>query len=268
MRSSKKSASPSLKAKPRAKNGIGTLSERSLHAALKQWYARPGDEIEVPCDGYFVDIVRGDWLIEIQTRNFFALKRKLGKLLENHRLRLVHPIAAEKWIVRVAADGETVLSRRRSPKRGAFEDIFDELVNIPQLLAHPNFSLELLLVNREEIRRVHGGKRIKPRRSRWLKDWEPHDHKLLEVVGQRVIESPSDLLAFLPSNLSDPFTNRDLASALNKPYHLAQQMTYCLRRLELVSIVGKQERSLLYAMSAPQAKQPMNGSRRFAATSG
>src|SRR5580765_8311378 len=95
---------------------IGTLAERSLHAALKKWYSRAGDETEVPLEGFHIDLVRGDLLIEIQTRNFYALRRKLPKLLENHRLRLVHPIAAEKWLVRVAADGITEISRRRSPK--------------------------------------------------------------------------------------------------------------------------------------------------------
>jgi hypothetical protein len=46
-------------------NTIGTLNEKPLHAALKQWYAEPEDRIEAPVDGFTVDIVRGDLLIEI-----------------------------------------------------------------------------------------------------------------------------------------------------------------------------------------------------------
>ena len=57
-------------------NMIGALNEKPLHAALKQWYARPDDLIEVSVDGFTVDIVRGDLLIEIQTRNLSAIKRK------------------------------------------------------------------------------------------------------------------------------------------------------------------------------------------------
>ena len=41
----------------------------------KAWYAAPGDRMEQPIDGYVADLVRGDELIEIQTRNFGALKR-------------------------------------------------------------------------------------------------------------------------------------------------------------------------------------------------
>jgi hypothetical protein len=77
---------------------IGTLNEKPLHEALKRWYAQPGDIFEAPVDGFVVDIVRGDLLIEIQTRNFSAIKRKLEQLLISHSVRLVYPIPSEKWI--------------------------------------------------------------------------------------------------------------------------------------------------------------------------
>ena len=60
--------------KPRP-NHIGVMQEMALHAALKAWYAQPGDLLETKVDGYVVDIVRdgGAELIEIQTRNFSAI---------------------------------------------------------------------------------------------------------------------------------------------------------------------------------------------------
>ena len=70
-------------------NGVGVLNEKPLHAALKAWYAQPGDEFEALVDGSVIDIVRGDLLVEIQTRNFSALKRKLEKLVVDHPVRLV-----------------------------------------------------------------------------------------------------------------------------------------------------------------------------------
>jgi hypothetical protein len=69
------------------------MQEKSLHAALKKWYARQDDRVEVNVDGFAVDIVCGNLLIEIQTRNFSALKRKLTMLTTNHSVRLVYPIA-------------------------------------------------------------------------------------------------------------------------------------------------------------------------------
>ena len=46
---------------------IGELNEKPLHAALKAWVAQPGDALETPLDGYVIDIIHGEQLVEIQT---------------------------------------------------------------------------------------------------------------------------------------------------------------------------------------------------------
>ena len=97
-------------------SGIGLLNEKPLHASLKQWYAEPGDEFEVRVDGFVVDIVRGPQLLEIQTANFGAMKRKLATLLETHSLRLIYPIPFEKWIVKSGRKQGESSSRRKSPR--------------------------------------------------------------------------------------------------------------------------------------------------------
>jgi hypothetical protein len=130
-------------------NGIGTLQETSLHASLKRWYSQPGDSLEVVVDGFVIDIVRENLLIEIQTRNFSAIKRKLKQLVEKYPLRLVYPISLEKWIVHVAEDKVSVVRRRKSPRHAHLEDLFTELVRLPELAAHNNFSLEALLIRRK-----------------------------------------------------------------------------------------------------------------------
>ena len=114
---------------PPLSNGVGLLNEKPLHAALKAWYALPGDRFEVGIDGSIIDIVRGELLVEIQTRSFSALKRKLEKLVVSHPVRLVFPIAAEKWIVRLSDDGAVEQGRRKSPKHGAVTELFRELVS-------------------------------------------------------------------------------------------------------------------------------------------
>ena len=133
------------------RNNIGTLNEMSLHSALKAWYKHPGDRLEVNIDGFVVDIIRADHLVEIQTRNFSAIKHKLIKLIDHHKVRLVHPIPREKWIIRVDSNGRKSIGRRKSPKRGRIEHLFTELVSFPDLVAHPNFSIEVLFTQEEEI---------------------------------------------------------------------------------------------------------------------
>ena len=58
-------------------NSIGLLNENPLHAALKEWYAQPEDQLEVSVAGFVIDVVQGDLLVEIQTGNFASVKSKL-----------------------------------------------------------------------------------------------------------------------------------------------------------------------------------------------
>lgn len=228
---------------------IGTLQETRLHAALKAWYAQPGDEAEVAVEGYVIDLRRGATLIEIQTRNFAAMKRKLAHLVERYPVRLIHPIAQEKWVVKYTADGETVISRRKSPKRGHVEMLFEELVSFPQLVAHPNFTVEVALTQEEEWQRP--AQRGTGRRAAWRrKGWAIYDRCLLGVVAQVILASPADYRRFLPETLLTPFTNHDLAIAAHQPLDLAQKTTYCLRQMGVLATVGQRGRSTLYAVAA------------------
>ena len=222
---------------------IGTLNAKPLHEALKQWYAQSNDRFEVSVDGFVVDIVRGDLLVEIQTRNFGAVKRKLEKLMVHHPVRLVYPIPREKWIIKLADDGTNQLSRRKSPKRGALEHVFEELVSLPKLLMNPNFSIELLLIQEEEVRRydgTHGWRR---------RGWVTHERRLLRVLERRILKTPVDMYAFIPSTLAEPFTTSDLATAIAKPRRLAQKMVYCLRLMGCITPVGKRANAILYTQT-------------------
>jgi hypothetical protein len=224
--------------------GIGTLRETGLHADLKAWYARPGDTAETTVDGFVVDLLRGVTVIEIQTGHFYAIKAKLEKLLARGPVRLVHPIATERWIVRLDADRKTRLSRRKSPRRGCSAQIFAQLVSFPELLGHPNFSLDVLLTREEELHCAWPRpKRGRRRQSRLL------DRRLIDVTGNLLLEGPADCLALLPAGLPQPFTNRELGRAMRQPAVLAAQMTYCLRRMGLLAPAGKRGRAVLHAVA-------------------
>ena len=220
---------------------IGTLGEKSLHAAVKDWYAQPGDQLEAQVDGFYVDIVRRKLLIEIQTANFSSLKRKLSTLTKKHRVRLVFPIAQEKWIVRVASDRVTQIGRRKSPKKGHLFHLFEELVSIPELMKNENFSLEVLFVQEDEIRCNNG-------LGSWRrKGWSIADHRLLRVVSNKVFRKPLDFLSLLPLELPDIFSTYDLAKITGNPRWLAQKMTYCLRHMGALEVRGKDGNALLYS---------------------
>ena len=226
-----------------SKNGIGTLRERSLHADLKQWCFRPGDLIEEMVDGYHIDIKRGPLLIEIQTRNFSAIKAKLRKLLDAHPVLLVHPIAKRKWIAKQNKRGKAI-GRRRSPKRGRIEDLFQELIRIPQLASHPNFSLEIAFIEEEEVWRDDG-------KGSWRRGkWSIHDRRLLKVLDSQQFSSGQDFLDLLPPSLDKRFTNKALATAQKISPSLAGKMSYSLRKMGLLEIVGKDGNANIFEAKA------------------
>ena len=221
-------------------NGIGSLNEKPLHAGLKEYCALPGDRFEVPVDRFVIDIVRGDLLIEIQTGNFSSIKRKMGMLTQNHRVRLVYPVAQKKWIIKQSKNGRTKPGRRKSPKRGMIENAFEELVSFPQLMADPNFSLEVLLIHEDEVRRHEPGRKWR------RKGWATHERRLISVVEHRLFETPSDIAEYIPDGMDEPFTTSQWSRAADRPVWLTRKMAYCMRKMKAIEKVGKKGNSILY----------------------
>lgn len=225
-----------------AEHQIGTLSEKSLHASLKNWYAKPGDKIEEKVGNYHIDILRGKHIIEIQTRSLAALKKKTAALADDYTIQIIHPIAKEKWIVRATKKGKEK-SRRKSPKQGRIEDVFNELVNAPNLIQHKNVSLKVVFIQMEEIW-VDDGK------GSWRrKRWSIGDRRLVKVLDEVEFKSPSDFLSLLPKSLPKQFTNKQLAEQLNTPIRTVQKMTYAMRKMGILEVVGKEGRAYLLETS-------------------
>lgn len=222
---------------------IGTLREGPLHASLKQWCAREGDRFEVPVDGYVIDVVRDGLLIEVQTGGFSALKRKLRDLLDlGHSIRVVHPIAVKKSIVKIDADGE-VLSRRRSPKRGDLLDVFGELVGIADLITHPGLEIQSVLTVEDEYRKHD------PTRAWRRRGWVVVERRLVDVEETHMVAGATQLAALLPGGLPEPFTTSDIAAAAGCSRRLAQQMAYCLRYAGAIDAVGKRGNAVEYHLT-------------------
>jgi hypothetical protein len=227
-----------------AATNFTTYREGSLHAALKALYARPGDLVEGKVDGFVVDVVREDELIEIQTASFSSMTAKLEQLTQNHRVALVHPIAAERWLLTVDADG-AITRRTRSPKRGVGLDLFHELVAFPALIDHPNFRIELVLIREEEVR----GPVPDGARYRHPRQWWRLDRRLVEVVDVVRIDRPADLAGLLPPGLPETFTSADIAAASRRPKGLAMRTAYCLTRAGVATCTGRRGRLQTYRLT-------------------
>ena len=227
---------------------ITTFREGSLHAALKARYAAAISDavVEVDVDGFVIDVAGPHELIEIQTGSFASARRKLERLVESHRVLLVHPILVEKWLV-VVDSGGAIVRRRRSPRRGRALDLFDELVYLPALIAHPNFRIELPLVCVEEIR----GPIPAGARYRYPREWWRLDRRLVEVLETLHVDTPADLLALLPAGLPGAFTTADVVALSGRSKRLAMRTVYCLERSGAVVRLHRRGRLMLYGRAVP-----------------
>jgi hypothetical protein len=215
------------------------MNEFSLHSEIKKVYSLPGDQFEVKLGGYIVDILRDNLVIEVQTKNFSALKEKLQVLTQKHHVRLVYPLPEKKWITHVTKD-QIILNTRKSPKKGRLTDLFRELVMIPHMIDEENFSLEVLLIDEEEVR-CDDGKGSWRRRGVSIKE-----RKLLKVNDRILFKTKADYLKIMPDGLNEVFTNRELAKLAKISVRTARQITYCLRKSGVISLAGKNGRALAF----------------------
>ena len=151
--------------KSRERQGIGTLSEKTMHAVLKNYYAPDEDMHEIPIENYVADIYTGTEIIEIQTRAMNRMRKKLETFLPLYPVTIVYPIPREKWLYWIDEETGEVSQKRKSPKKGNPYQAFIELYKIRPYLSNPNLHLRLALIDMEEYRLLNGWSKDKKKGS-------------------------------------------------------------------------------------------------------
>ena len=222
---------------------IGTLGEKTLHAALKMHFEPDISNHEVKVGSYVADIMTDKGIIEIQTRALDKLRSKLTVFLEEHPTTVVYPIPAKKWLIWIDALTDTETKKRKSPKQGTIYDAIMELYKIRLLMNHPNFILCLVMIDIEEYRYLNGWSDDKKRGSTRC------DRVPIDIVETVYFRKPVDYLKFIPSGLPDKFTSKDLQIAANINSRTSQTVLNILNYIGIVERVGKQSRSYVYQRS-------------------
>ena len=225
--------------------------ETSLHRQLKALYAPEAERQEIVLDGYRIDAVDEGELIEIQQGSLGAIRAKVKRLLERHRVRVVKPLAARTLLIRRDRKTGKDISRRYSPRHDSFATLFLDFVHFGDVFPHPRLTLEVVLVEQEEIR--------VPVRRRWFraKDYRTQDRRLIAIQDRRILRTTADLLALLPCapwhiTTDGLFTTADLSTACGVQRWLAQKMAYCLRKVGVFVLEGKRGNSWLYRVDVEQ----------------
>lgn len=224
----------------RQRIGIGTLSEKTLHAILKNFYEPDEDRHEIPIDRFVADIYTGEEIIEIQTGQFNRIREKLKCFLTEYPVTIVYPVAYQRWLHWIDEETGEVSAGRKSPKKGSEYAAFVELYRIKMFLKDPNLKIKIIMLDMDEYKILNGwGKQKKNNASKY--DRIPN-----RFVEEICIERKEDYLQFLPMSLPEQFTTKEFAKITKCGAQLAGVTLNLLNYLEVVKRVGKRSNAFLY----------------------
>ena len=226
----------------RKRSGIGTLSEKTVHAILKNYYEPDEEKQEIPIENYVADIFSDGEIMEIQTRQFNKMRNKLSAFLPLYPVTIVYPIPREKWIIWIDEESGELSQKRKSPAKGNVYLAFIELYKIKMYLKNPNLRVKLVLMDMEEYKLLNGWSRDKKKGS------SRYDRIPTELVEEVDITRIEDYMQFVPYDLEEEFTSKEFAKAAHIPVRLAQTVLNILYDLGTVTRTGKKGREYLYTV--------------------
>lgn len=229
--------------KDRQRMQIGTLSEKTVHAVLKNYYEPDEDKQEIPIEGLYADIFTGSDIIEIQTRSFDKVREKLNRFLPQYPVTVVLPIPSTKWLIWIDEETGELSEKRKSPKKGNPYQAFTELYKIKQYLKKEGLTIRLFFLDIEEYRLLNGWNQSKKRGS------SRFDRIPTEAVNEIVLSCPRDYIQLIPPDIEEPFTSGEFGKKVKIPSRLAGIVLNILFDLALVERVGKKGNAYLYEVT-------------------
>ena len=222
------------------RNGIGTLSEKTIHSILKNYLEPDTSFHEIRTGRYVADIRTPEGIYEIQTRQFNKLRNKLDSFLDEYPVTVVYPIPHIKYLRWIDDTTGEISAPHKSPKRGVFQEVFFELYKIKPYLTHPNFRLLLLLIDLEEYRFLNGWSKDRKRGS------SRSDRIPTALYAKEAIMTPSDYIKLVPDTVPARFTVKDYARACHITQSVAQTAANVLCHVGVIEHVGKVRNAYLY----------------------
>ena len=249
-------------------DGIGTLSEKRMHAILKNYICPdvsfheikvldtlPESKREAAANKksarYVADVLKGSNIWEIQTGSFFPLREKIAWYMQYapYHVTVVVPVPYRKHLNWIDPETGTVQKRSSRPHTTPAKSVADELYWVREHLQNPKLSIQLLLLEVEEYRLLDGyGKDKKARASKYEKI-------PTALCGTITLERPEDYLMFLPDDLPERFTATQYAKASGQRGRAAY---YALHMLVGAGLLAEGEK-IGRAQSWVRTNQAQNG---------
>ena len=220
--------------------GIGRLSEKSVHKILKLYIDPDESNHEREICGSYADVFNSEGIYEIQTRAAWRLVKKLPKFLSVSRVTVVIPVISEnriRWLNKET--GEISDGRRSNKKENAFTAL-GEVYRLREFLFCEGFLVRLVFLKTEEFRYLDGKDPTRHKGSTKI------DKIPTELVDDITLSKPEDYLSLLPDGLSEPFLEKDLRRMLKYPARISSAVIGVLKQMGVIRQIGKSGRAHLY----------------------
>jgi len=222
---------------------IGTYKERTLHAALKIYFEPDTARHEIPFKGFIADILNENGIMEIQTKQFGRMRRKLDAFLPEMPVTIVYPVTRVKWLIWIDPETGAVTKKRRSPKVGTPYEVYYELYAISSYLRQPNLRIKIVMVDTEDYRTLDG----------WSKDRKRGSTRAERIpvgIGEEIdIQCLADYRKLIPEDLPESFTSADFARKAKLSRSSAQTALNILSQIGVVQRVGRDKVGYHYQMA-------------------
>lgn len=227
------------------KNNIGRLREKALHSILKYYYCSDSSYHEVKVGRYVADIKFKDDITEIQTGNFYSMKKKLDYYLSQPQIavNIVFPVANTKWVSWIDTQTGEVSSKRKSPKKGSIYQILPELYSLKDYIFRDGITFSVCLIDLDEYKYLDGWSHDKKRGC------TKFERVPIALIDDVQFESIDDYYKFIPHSLGSEFTLKEFQKATKLSPKKAGLALAVLRHIKVVTQVGKKGRSFLYQRS-------------------
>ena len=223
--------------------GIGTIGEKTIHAIMKYYYAPNPAYHERKVGSYVADIMLDGEILEIQTRAFQNLRRKLDVFLPEHEVTVIYPVAHTKWLSWIDPETGEVTKPRKSPKTGTIYRLIPDLYKLKMYLKSERLHFTIPLIDVLETRILDG----------WSKDKKRGSHRddgvPVGIFDEVRINKREDYHVLLPDGLPAEFTVKDYKCAARVPVGVASTALNILFSLDLVERTGKQGNAFVYRVS-------------------
>ncbi len=186
-------------------NGIGTYSESTLHAVLKNYYEPDQSRHELKLGKYVADIVGQEGITEIQTQQLFRLKEKIRQFLSVSRVAVVCPVIKDKYVIWIDEKTGEISGKRKSTKHETVYTAISELYPLREFISNPSFRFIVPIIAAEDHKCC--------KQNKYGRKTDIHRMNCIPVdlIDERVFAHPEDYEELIPADLPEIFTSADFA---------------------------------------------------------